>query len=353
MIPQINAFPIPYQVIKTDTMNKTQQNPVYIVVTGGAGYIGSHTCKALSAAGYTPVVVDNLVSGHKDAVRWGPFEQGDVHDQGFLRQVFKTYNPIAVIHFAAFIEVGESVSNPAKYFENNVGGSLALLSAMTECGIKNIVFSSTCAVYGEPQTVPIQETNPRHPLNPYGKTKFMVELMLEDFSKAYGMNYVALRYFNACGADPSAEIGERHDPETHLIPRALMAAAGKAEGLHLFGDDYDTPDGTCVRDYIHVNDLAQAHIKGVEYLSGGGKSVCLNLGTGQGTSVKQVIAAVENVTGKTLDVTIHPRREGDSPILVAQPLKVQETLGFSTQWNDVGQIVASAWAFHKKDWDEN
>ena len=321
-----------------------------IMVTGGAGYIGSHTAKALSVSGYTPVVVDNLSAGHRDAVKWGPFEEGDISDMAFMRSVLTKYKPAAVINFAASIEVGESNVNPAKYYVNNVAGTLALLIAMKDSGVDKIVFSSTCAIYGEPEKVPIAEDAKKGALNPYGKTKHMVEMILEDFTKAYGLNYVALRYFNACGADPSGEIGERHDPETHLIPRALMAAAGKIEGLTLFGDDYPTPDGTCLRDYIHVNDLADAHIRGVEYLLKGGKSEAFNLGTGRGSSVKEIINAVEKVTGKSLPVTMNPRRPGDSPALVSDPALIKEKLGFVTKWNSIEDIIASAWNFHRKQW---
>ncbi len=325
-------------------------NNKVIVVTGGAGYIGSHTAKALFVAGYTPVVVDNLSAGHRDAVKWGSFEEGDIADLEFMRGVFAKYKPAAVIHFAASIEVGESNTNPAKYHVNNVAGTLALLIAMKDSGVDKIVFSSTCAIYGEPEKVPIAEDARKGPLNPYGKTKYMVEMILEDFANAYHLNYVALRYFNACGADPSGEIGERHDPETHLLPRALMAAAGKIDGLTLFGDDYPTPDGTCLRDYIHVNDLAKAHIKGVEYLLNGGTSSAFNLGTGRGSSVKEIIEAVEKVTGRKVPVTMNPRRAGDSPALVSNPSLIKEKLGFVTEWNSIEDIIASAWNFHRKQW---
>ncbi len=321
-----------------------------ILVTGGAGYIGSHTAKALYNSGYTPVVVDNLSAGHRDVVKWGPFEEGDISDIEFMRGVLNKYKPAAVINFAAFIEVGESTINPAKYHVNNVAGTLTLLIAMKDCGVNKFVFSSTCAIYGEPEKVPIAEDAKKGALNPYGKTKHMVEMILEDFAKAYGLNYVALRYFNACGADPSGEIGERHHPETHLIPRALMAAAGRDSGLSLFGQDYPTPDGTCLRDYIHVNDLARAHVKAFEYLAQGGQSSSFNLGTGKGSSVKDIIAAVESVTGRHVPVTVHPRRAGDSPALVSDPTLIKEKLGFVTEWNSIEDIIASAWNFHRKQW---
>lgn len=319
-----------------------------IIVTGGAGYIGSHTAKALHEAGYIPVVVDNLSKGHRDAVKWGVFEQGDIGDMSFMRGVFDKYKPAGVVHFAASIEVGESNVKPAEYYLNNVAGTLALLTAMRDSGVQRIVFSSTCAVYGEPETVPISEDEKRRPINTYGKTKYMVEMMLEDFSRAYGLNYVALRYFNACGADPSGEIGERHDPETHIIPRAFMAADGKIDGLTLFGDDYPTHDGTCVRDYIHVNDLARAHIKSFEYLVQGGASMAFNLGAGKGTSVKEIIAAVEAITQKKLSVKIFPRREGDPAELVSNATLIERKLGFITEWNSIEDIIASAWNFHRK-----
>src|SRR3989338_1298632 len=319
-----------------------------IIVTGGAGYIGSHTAKALHEAGYIPVVVDNLSKGHRNAVKWGVFEQGDIGDMSFMRGVFDKYKPAGVVHFAASIEVGESNVKPAEYYLNNVAGTLALLTAMRDSGVQRIVFSSTCAVYGEPETVPISEDEKRRPINTYGKTKYMVEMMLEDFSRAYGLHYVALRYFNACGADPSGEIGERHDPETHIIPRAFMAAEGKIDGLTLFGDDYPTHDGTCVRDYIHVNDLARAHIKSFEYLVQGGASMAFNLGAGKGTSVKEIIAAVEAITQKKLSVKIFPRREGDPAELVSNVTLIERKLGFITEWNSIEDIIASAWNFHRK-----
>ncbi|HOO52217.1 MAG TPA: UDP-glucose 4-epimerase GalE [Alphaproteobacteria bacterium] len=323
-----------------------------IIVTGGAGYIGSHTCKALSASGYTPVVIDNLSKGHQDAVKWGPLEQVDIRNTPAISQILSTYAPKAIIHFAALSEVGESVKDPAKYFDNNVGGSLSLLQAMRSSSVKNIVFSSSCSVYGEPQRIPIDEDTPCQPVNPYGTSKYMVELFLEDFRKAYGLNYASLRYFNACGADPDGEIGERHDPETHLIPRALMVAAGLENGLNLFGEDYNTPDGTCVRDYIHVNDLATAHIKALEHLCHGGEPLTLNLGTGKGTSVRQIIETTEKVTGTTLPVTISPRRKGDPASLVANPRKAREVLGFETEWNDLEKIIRTAWNFLSPYWEQ-
>ena len=319
-----------------------------IIVTGGGGYIGSHTAKALYEAGYAPVVIDNLSAGHRDAVKWGAFEQGDIGNVDFMRGVFDKYKPAGVVHFAASIEVGESNVKPAEYYLNNVAGTLALLTVMRDSGVRTLVFSSTCAVYGEPDIVPITEQAKKKPINTYGKTKYMVEMMLEDFSKAYGLNYVALRYFNACGADPSGEIGERHDPETHIIPRALLAAEGKIDGLTLFGDDYPTHDGTCIRDYVHVNDLARAHIKSFEYLLNGGHSMSFNLGTGKGTSVKEIIATVETITQKKIAVKTLPRREGDPAVLVSDATLIRDKLGFVTEWNDIEDIIDSAWNFHRK-----
>jgi len=323
-----------------------------ILVAGGAGYIGSHTSKALAEAGYIPVVVDNLSNGHRDSVQWGPFEQGDIGDQHLMRAVLQKYKPLAVINFAGFIEVGESNSNPAKYYQNNVGATMSLLTSMREYGLDKFVFSSTSAVYGTPDTTPIPETARINPLNPYGQTKRMIEIILDDFSNAYKFHSVCLRYFNASGADPSGEIGERHEPETHLIPRALMAAVGKIDGLSLYGDDYHTPDGTCIRDYIHVNDLATAHIMALEYLLNGGTSAKFNVGTGIGTSVKGIISAVEKVTGKLIKVTIHPRRRGDSPILVSDPKLIKDSLGFITKWNSIDEIVESAWNFYSRQWEK-
>ncbi|MDF1594332.1 MAG: UDP-glucose 4-epimerase GalE, partial [Desulfobacterales bacterium] len=271
-----------------------------VLVTGGAGYIGSHACKALAKAGYTPVTYDNLIYGHTWAVKWGPFEKGDILDRQRLDAVIEKYKPDAVMHFAAFAYVGESVENPGKYYRNNVVGSLTILEAMRDHGIRNIVFSSTCAVYGNPETVPIPEDHSTKPINPYGVSKFTVERMLEDFSNIHDMGYVSLRYFNAAGADPDAEIGEDHDPETHLIPLVLDAAAGRSENVKIFGTDYDTPDGTCIRDYVHVSDLADAHVLALEYLKETGKSDSFNLGNGNGFSVREVIETAREIAGKNI-----------------------------------------------------
>ncbi len=318
-----------------------------ILVTGGAGYIGSHTCKLLAAEGYTPVTYDNLVYGHAHAVKWGPLEVGDLNDKARLQAVLDQYQPKAVVHFAAYSLVGESVTNPSKYYANNVGGTLSLLDAMQAAGIDKIVFSSTCATYGQPSELPIRETTAQKPINPYGKTKLMIEQMLADFDTAHGMRHVALRYFNACGADRDAEIGEEHEPETHLIPRILMSLTGELPKLTVFGTDYDTPDGTCIRDYIHVEDLARGHLLALQHLFKGGQSDSFNLGTGEGFSVKQIIEAVERVTGERVPRDYGPRRDGDPPILTADISKARDRLGFATSVSDVDTIVASAWRFHQ------
>ena len=284
-----------------------------ILITGGAGYIGSHACKAFASAGFLPVSLDNLVYGHRSAVQWGPLEEGDIADRTFLDSVIKKYNPVAVIHFAAFAYVGESVENPGKYYRNNVAGTLTLLEALRDHQIQHVVFSSTCATYGVPVTVPIPETHLQNPINPYGASKLMIERMLADFERAHGLKSVSLRYFNAAGASLAGEIGECHDPETHLIPLILDAAAGKRSEIRIFGDDYPTPDGTCIRDYIHVDDLADAHFRALSYLLRGGATAQLNLGTGRGYSVKEVIACAQAVTGRKIPVIIAARRPGDPP----------------------------------------
>jgi len=315
--------------------------PQSILVTGGAGYIGSHACKALARAGHSPVVYDNLSRGHADAVKWGPLVRGDMRDTGLLTQTIKEYRFDAVMHFAAFAYVGESVAAPEMYYENNVGGMISLLAAMRAAEVARIVFSSSCATYGTPDVMPITEEAEQRPINPYGRTKLICEWMLRDAAKAHGLRYAALRYFNAAGADPEGEIGERHDPETHLLPLALMAASGQGE-LKVFGTDYPTPDGTCIRDYIHVDDLARAHVLAVEYLAEGGASLAVNLGTGKGQSVQDVIAAVERVTGKTVAKSLAPGREGDPAELTADPGRAFERLGFAANFANLDDIVAHA-----------
>jgi UDP-arabinose 4-epimerase len=319
-----------------------------VLVTGGAGYVGSHACKALAAAGYLPVTYDNLERGHREMVRWGPLEEGDLLDARRLDEVLKAHRPASVMHFAAFAYVGESVSDPALYYRNNVGGSLTLLEAMRRHGIGRFVFSSTCAVYGIPGTVPIRESEQRRPINPYGSSKLMVEMLLEDFHRAYGLNYVALRYFNAAGADPEGEIGERHDPETHLIPLVLQAAAGARPYVEVYGEDYDTPDGTCIRDYIHVADLASAHVLALGYLEGGGAAAAFNLGNAAGTSVREVIALASEITGREIPVRSAPRREGDPPRLVADSSRIVAALNWRPAHSDIREIISTAWAWHSR-----
>lgn len=316
-----------------------------ILVTGGAGYIGSHTCKALALNGLTPITYDNLSTGHDHAVKWGPFEKGDILDQSRLTQVIEKYNPTAVIHFAAHSQVGESVENPIKYYRNNVSGSLSLLEVMKNTGIKHIVFSSTAAVYGIPDITPIPEDHVLKPINPYGMSKLMIELMLKDFDNAYGIKYIALRYFNAAGADPDGQIGEEHEPESHLIPLVLQAASGKRDNIKIFGNDYDTPDGTCIRDYIHVADLASAHVMSLNYLKGSNSSDSFNLGTGKGYSVNEIIEQAREITNKEIMTTITERRNGDPAVLVAASSKVKESIGWQPVNSNLDMIIKTAWKF--------
>ncbi|MHA1566913.1 MAG: UDP-glucose 4-epimerase GalE [Alphaproteobacteria bacterium] len=320
-----------------------------VLVTGGAGYVGSHACKRIASAGFTPVVYDNLCSGHRWAVQWGPLEEGDVGDRARLDTVFATYRPVAVMHFAGLIQVGESVAKPALYYQNNVAATLVLLDAMLAHDVKRIVFSSSAAVYGEPHSVPIDEASAKEPINPYGVTKRLAEQIFDDYGSAYGLRHVSLRYFNAAGADLDGEIGEGHDPETHLIPIILQVASGQRESFDIFGTDYPTPDGTAVRDYIHVSDLADAHLAALEYLLADGASVCLNLGTGAGHSVREVVAAAEKVCGGGIAVREMPRRAGDPPALVAAAERVREVLGWRPQRSDLAQIVDSAWRWHNRE----
>lgn len=314
-----------------------------VLVTGGAGYIGSHACKALSAAGYLPVTYDSLVTGHKEAVKWGPLEVGDTKDKARLAEVMEKYDPTAVMHFAAFIAVGESVIDPAKYYDNNIFGSLCLLEAMRDHGLNKIVFSSTAAVYGEPETSQISEDHPKQPINPYGFSKYAVEVMLNDFALAHGIRSVALRYFNAAGADPDGEIGEGHDPETHLIPIVLEAAGGRRDKVLIFGDDYATPDGTCIRDYIHVTDLADAHVKALSYMDGQAGASAFNLGNGNGFSVREIVEMARRVTGRTIKTEIAPARDGDSAILIADFARAAANLGWQPRYTSVEDQVRHAW----------
>lgn len=319
-----------------------------VLVTGGAGYVGSHACKALAANGYDVVVVDNLSTGHRGAVKWGPLEVCDTRDSERLRNIFAAHRPDAVMHFAASAYVGESMTKPLDYYHNNVAGTLSLLQATVAAEVKIFVFSSTCAVYGIPQRVPISEDTAPQPVNSYGETKLACERMLYWAEQAHGMRWMALRYFNAAGADPQGEIGELHSPETHLLPLALAAAAGDGSTLRVFGNDYATADGTAVRDYIHVADLAQAHVKAVAALKAGAVSQHLNLGTGHGYSVRQVIDAVQKVTGRTVPHAIAPRRAGDPPALVAQVSRAREVLGWTASYIDIDAIIATAWSWHQK-----
>lgn len=302
-----------------------------ICVTGGAGYIGSHTCKALAAAGHEVIVYDNLSTGHREFVRYGSFEHGDIRDMQKLRACFSKYKPDGVIHFAASAYVGESVKNPGKYFSNNVGGTLSLLEAMRDEGISNIVVSGTCAVYGVPEKMPISETSPTAPINPYGASKLFMERMLADFHAAHDLNWTSLRYFNAAGGSPEGEIGEKHDPETHLIPRVIMAALGQIEAIDIYGNDYSTPDGTCIRDYIHVDDLARAHLLAMERLLGGNESRPINLGTGKGSSVKEIILGISQIAGKEVPCRFRERRPGDPPTLIADATVAADILRWKAE----------------------
>lgn len=313
-----------------------------ILVTGGAGFIGSHTCKLLAREGYEPVVYDNLSTGHAENVRWGPLVEGDVRDTERLIETLHRHDAEAVIHFAASAYVGESVANPELYYRNNVGGMIGLLGAIRRVGPVPVVFSSSCATYGVPDALPIREDTPQSPINPYGRTKLIGEQILADHDHAYGIRHVALRYFNAAGADPEGELVERHDPETHLIPRALMAAAGTIPALEIFGDDYNTPDGTCERDYIHVSDLAAAHVLALHHLGNGGASLRANVGTGRAWSIRQVLDAMETVTGRRVPHVIRPRRPGDPGRLVADASFAREALGFIPRHSGLDHIIATA-----------
>jgi UDP-arabinose 4-epimerase len=319
-----------------------------VLVTGGAGYIGSHACKALAAAGYVPITVDNLVYGHRWAVKWGPFIEGDLEDRELLHQVMRDYQVEAVMHFAAYAYVGESMQAPGKYFRNNVANTINLLDAMVDTGVRQIVFSSTCATYGMPERMPIDESHPQRPVNPYGESKLFVERALRWYDVAHGIRFVSLRYFNAAGADAEGDIGEDHDPETHLIPLVIQAALGQRPQVQIFGTDYATPDGSAVRDYIHVTDLARAHVNAIDKLITGCNSTVLNLGTGNGYSVKEVIKTVEQVSGRKVNVQEAPRRAGDPPRLVAQSCLAAELLGWVPQHSDLETIVTTALRWHEQ-----
>lgn len=319
-----------------------------ILIVGGAGYIGSHVNKALNEAGYETLILDNLSYGHKESIKWGTFVKCDLADVNKVDEIFTKYDITAVMHFSSFIDVGESVTNPEKYYYNNVVNTMNLLHVMLKHDVKKFIFSSTCATYGIPQKIPLVEDHPQNPINPYGMTKLMVEKILHDYDEAYGLKSVILRYFNASGADKTAEIGEWHNPETHLIPLILDTALGKREDIKIFGTDYDTPDGTCIRDYIHVTDLADAHIRSLKYLEDNNESNQFNLGNGLGFSVREVIESVKNVTGRDFKVTETTRREGDPAILIGSSEKANKILGWNPQYTNIDQIVETAWKWHQK-----
>ncbi|MBL8531049.1 MAG: UDP-glucose 4-epimerase GalE [Hyphomonadaceae bacterium] len=316
-----------------------------ILVTGGAGYVGSHCCLALKRAGHDVVVYDNLSNGHRQFVKWGQLEEGDIRDRARLDAVFARHKPAAVLHCAALIEVGESVKFPERFYDNNVAGTLTLLEAMRTGGCNAFVFSSTCATYGDPVRLPMDETHPQAPVSPYGWSKLMIERASRDIAAAHGLKFAHLRYFNAAGATPDEGIGERHDPETHAIPLALFTLIGRREGFKIFGGDWETRDGTCLRDYIHTLDLADAHVRAIERLIGGGESLAANLGTGDGVTVKELLASIERVTGRAVPAAPAPRREGDAPALVADNSYARRELGWSPQRN-IDAIIADAWKWH-------
>jgi UDP-glucose-4-epimerase GalE len=319
-----------------------------VLVTGGAGYIGSHACKALARAGYRPVAYDNLSRGHREVVRWGPLVAGDIADSARLAAALDEHRASAVMHFAAYAYVGESVAEPALYYRNNLAGTLSLLDAMRRARVDRIVFSSTCATYGNPTKVPMGEATPQLPVNPYGETKLAIERALHWYGQAYDLRSVSLRYFNAAGDDPDGEIGELHDPETHLIPLILEAALGRRSHIEIYGTDYPTPDGTAIRDYIHVQDLAEAHVLALGHLETGGDSAALNLGTGQGHSVREVIRVAEAVSRRTIPYREVARRPGDPPALVADPGLAAELLGWRARMSDLETIVRTALGWHQR-----
>jgi UDP-glucose-4-epimerase GalE len=319
-----------------------------VLVVGGAGYIGSHATKLLAQRGYAPVVFDNLSCGHRWAARWGTFVEGDLADKEAVKEVLLAHDVRTVVHFAAYAYVGESVRDPGKYYRNNVANTLNLLEAMAEVGSDRFIFSSTCATYGEPREIPIPEEHPQAPINPYGTTKLVVEWMLRDFETAHGIRHVKLRYFNAAGADPEGEIGEDHDPETHLIPLVLEVAAGKRPHIAIFGTDYPTPDGTCIRDYIHVTDLAEAHVLALEHLLGGGASASYNLGNGTGYSVREVLEGARRLTGHPIPALEAKRRWGDPARLVGSSERIKADLGWNPRYAGLETILETAWKWHRK-----
>ncbi len=342
----IEAFSFFTGTLRKDSAVIDSRDRVCVLITGGAGYIGSHSAKALAGAGFYPVVVDDLRTGHRSAVRWGPLIEADLADKAALSKVFETYPIAAVIHFAGSAYVGESMDAPQLYFRNNVGGTLSLLESMLDYGVTRIVFSSSCATYGRPRTIPITEEHPQQPVNPYGESKLMVEKVLFWYARAYGLRYTILRYFNAAGADPDGELGEMHEPEPHLIPRVIAAALGSLSAVEVYGTDYDTVDGTAVRDYIHVTDLAEAHVAAMRYLESGGAPAAFNLGTGTGHSVRQVISAVEHISGREVPFEDLPRRAGDPAELVADAHEAVRRLAWRPRHSDLSSIVETAWNWH-------
>jgi UDP-arabinose 4-epimerase len=318
-----------------------------ILVTGGAGYVGSHTCKELAAAGYQPIVLDNLSQGHSWAVRWGALVVGDIADPILVPEIIENFSVRAVLHFAAHAYVGESLQQPHKYFDNNFSRTLALLNSIRVSGVDKFVFSSSCATYGVPRVLPIPESHPQEPISPYGESKLFVEHALRRYEQAYGLRSITLRYFNAAGADPDGELGEDHRPETHLIPLMIEAAQGRRSAVEIFGTDYETSDGTALRDYVHVTDLARAHVEAVRRLLRGAPSVSLNLGTGRGHTIREVVSVVESVGGRKVPVREGPRRPGDPPALIADSSRAQATLGWRPQLSDLSTIVRTAWNWHE------
>lgn len=321
-----------------------------VIVFGGAGYIGSHTCKELKANGFHPVCFDNLSEGYAEFAKWGDLIVGDVRNPDDVAAAIAKVKPVAAIHFAAHAYVGESVTDPAKYYDNNLSGSLSIIRAAKAAGNLPLIFSSTCAIYGDPGTAVIHENLPKQPINPYGRSKLMVEQILQDYSDAYDFRSVCLRYFNASGDDADGDIGEAHRVETHLVPRAILAGLGRIDDFEVFGSDYDTPDGSAVRDYIHVTDLARAHVAACSYLLDGGASAQFNVGAGHGYSVMEIVRAVSEALGENVPHTLKPRRAGDPAKLVADPAKIRRALGFATQHSDLDNIIKTAVAWHKRDW---
>ncbi|GFE71016.1 UDP-glucose 4-epimerase GalE [Chroococcus sp. FPU101] len=322
-----------------------------ILVTGGAGYIGSHVVQELLKSGYEVLILDNLVCGHRDIVETVlkvPLIVGDIQDRALLREIFTTYPITAVMHFAAYAYVGESIQNPAKYYRNNVNGTLTLLESMVEASVNYFVFSSTCATYGIPQTIPVTEKELQRPINPYGASKLMAEQILRDFNRVYGLKSVCFRFFNAAGASVDGQLGEDHQPEPHLLPLVLLAALGQKDSVSIFGTDYPTPDGTCIRDYIHVLDLAQAHLLGLQYSLNGGENETFNLGNGNGFSIRQVIEMAQEVTETTIKVLEKERRLGDPPILVSSSEKARKILGWQPQYSDLKMMLSHAWQWHQR-----